>query len=147
MLTIFMEKEKKTKPLISWHLRLYFPHFPFFDYSFSVSICKCSLLPTLEADVTQHSILFLCSFYTALMPIDKPTTRKSPPLSSGLNIHVPPVFQIQLGAAQARYGWFLLSSSSCTIWFLLLRSPCEQVASPSILWPLVETSVPLMQMT
>lgn len=33
---------------------------PFFDYSFSVSIGKCSLLPTLEADITQHSVLSLC---------------------------------------------------------------------------------------
>lgn len=94
--------KKKTSPNLS-SLGFWDSTFlTFFDYSFSVFIYKCFLLLTLEADVTQHSILFLCSFYMALMPTSKPTTQKSPPLSSGLNIHLPPVFQIQLGAAQAR---------------------------------------------
>lgn len=67
--------------------------------------------------------------------------------SSGVNTHLLPVFQIHLGAAPARHSWLLLSSSGCTIWFILFRSPSQQVTSPSILWSLVETSVPLMQMT
>lgn len=120
--------------LLTWHLGLQFPWSPFFSYSICCPPYGRLLL----------SILFCSSalsFCTAPIPTATPMAWRAPLLGSGQNTHPPLAFQVHLGITQARHSWLLLSSSGCTSQCLLLRSPSQQVTSPSVLWPLIKSSV------
>lgn len=105
-MTEFMKTLKNLSILAIWDSS--FLVSPLFGYTFSFSIGKCSLLPTLEVDATQHFIWSLCCFYTALMLTAKSRAQRAPLPSFELNIHLPPVFQIYFGATQARRSRLLL---------------------------------------